>query len=266
MDARQIFQTVTLLDGLVGVGALTHTLPVDASLAWLGMTQGALTAACLCPRCGLVGPVLTRVDTPRPQVALTFDDGPDRKLTPWVLDILAQHRAKASFFCIGKKARLHPAHIRAIVEEGHSIENHSDRHSYRFALYGRHSQAREIDRAQASLADLSGQTPRFFRAPSGFRNPWLAPLLRARGLQYAAWSHRGFDTKNPAPDAILKRLTHKLTAGSILLLHDGRSALDASGRPVLFHVLPALLTHLTQLGLEAVSLPHLWDHRFRPSY
>lgn len=259
VDPRRVFQTVNLVDGLVGAAAAAHLVPLTQGLVGIGLTQAALAGACLCPRCHLVGPVLTRATTTRPYVALSFDDGPDPALTPWTLKTLKQYGAKASFFCIGTRARLHRQDVVAIARAGHSIENHSDRHSYRFAFLGSRALAREIDSAQRTLQDLCGQAPRFFRAPFGFRNPWLAPLLADRGLHYTAWSHRGFDTRDPDSDRVRHRLTRDLKPGDILLLHDGRSGRDHQNRPIIHTVLPQLLQELRKLGLTAVDLPTLLD-------
>ncbi len=257
VDARRVFQTVTALDGLMAAVAAGHALPAVPALGIVAATQAMLTAACLCPRCSLVGPVITRVATREPAIALTFDDGPDAALTPAVLDILAEYDAKASFFCIGTRARRFPDLVRAAAAAGHSIENHSWRHSPRFALFGSRRLAREIDGAQQLLADLCGRPPVCFRAPAGFRNPWLAPLLAERALRYAAWSHRAFDTVDPAPARVLRRVSSGLAPGAVVLLHDGRSARGRRGRPVVETVLPTLLQGLRARGLRAVDLPAL---------
>ena len=117
--------------------------------------------------------------------------------------------------------------------------------------------AREIADTQALLTDLSGRPPTCFRAPAGFRNPWLAPLLAERALHCAAWSHRAFDTLDPATARIERRLSRGLTPGAVILLHDGRNARDSAGRPVLETVLPKLLQGLQTRGLRAVDLPTL---------
>ncbi len=257
IDARDVFQMVNILDGIVTVVASTHAMPMAPTLGAVAASQAALAAACLCPRCSFVGPTITSAPTAEAQVALTFDDGPNEALTPRILDILARYGAKASFFCIGARARRWPGLVRRAAMAGHSIENHSWRHSSRFALLGSHKLAREIDDTQELLADLCGRPPAYFRAPAGFRNPWLAPLLAQRALRYAAWSHRGFDTLDPVPARILQRVTHHIQPGAILLLHDGRNARDRQGRPVVDTVLPSLLQRLTARGLRAVDLPTL---------
>lgn len=257
IDARDVFQMVNVLDGIVTIMAATHVLPLGASLGAVAASQAALAAACLCPRCSFVGPTITRAPTTQRQVALTFDDGPHETLTPRILNILAQYRAKASFFCIGTRARHRPELVRRLAMAGHSIENHSWSHSPRFALLGSQKLAREIDDAQNLLADLCGRPPAYFRAPAGFRNPWLAPLLAERALHYAAWSRRGFDTLDTLPARVLGRVLRHLQPGAILLLHDGRNARDPQGHPVIETVLPTLLQEIEARGLRAVDLPTL---------
>lgn len=257
VDPRRVFQTVNLVDGVMCAAAMTHLMPLAPNLIWVGLTQVALAGACLCPRCQFVGPVVTRAKTTRPYIALSFDDGPDPALTPWILKTLKQYGARASFFCIGTRARTHRQDVLAIARAGHSIENHSDHHSYRFAFLGSRALAREIDGAQRTLENLCGQAPRFFRAPFGFRNPWLAPLLEERRLHCAAWSRRGFDTWAHDAARVQKRLTRSLRAGDILLLHDGQSGRDHQNRPIIYTVLPQLLREIQDRGLTAVDLPTL---------
>ncbi len=217
-----------------------------------------ITFGGLWPRSGLLGPNLVRLPSEGARsgrVALTFDDGPDPEVTPAILDLLDSHGAKASFFCIGSRAERQPALVREIVRRGHSVENHSFRHSHVFACYSLGAFRREIGRAQAVLGADSGATPRFFRAPMGFRNPFLAPALVEAGLRYVSWTRRGFDTACRKPEVVLRRLTRDLAEGDILLLHDGSSARTAEGEPVSLGVLEELLPLLEARGLRAVSLP-----------
>jgi len=176
-------------------------------------------------------------------------------VTPALLDLLDRHRARATFFCIAERARAEPALCREIVARGHSVENHSDRHLHRFSLLGPRAMSHEIAAAQASLADITGTAPRFFRAPAGLRNPLLAPLLQRLDLQLVSWTRRGFDTRGHDPAPVLARLVRGLGAGDILLLHDGHAARDASGRSLASIVLPALLERVEAGGLAPVTLP-----------
>ena len=228
------------------------------ALGAVAANHALLTAGGLLPRSRWLGSNWTHLPAhaaARREIAITIDDGPDPAVTPAVLDLLDAHGAKATFFCIGTQARAHPALCREIVRRGHSVQNHSDRHSHRFSLLGPKAMAREIAAAQASLADITGEAPRFFRAPAGLRNPFLAPLLQRLDLQLVSWTRRGFDTVRRDPRDVLARLVRGLTGGDILLAHDGNAARAVDGGAVVLAVLPELLARARSLGLVAVTLP-----------
>jgi peptidoglycan/xylan/chitin deacetylase (PgdA/CDA1 family) len=217
-----------------------------------------LTAAGLWPRSRMLGPNLLGLPpaaAARREAALTIDDGPDPEVTPRVLDQLDRQGAKASFFCIGERAGEYPELCREIVRRGHSVENHTQCHSPRFAVLGMRGFEREIATAQETLAQITGQAPRFFRAPAGLRNPLLEPVLSRLGLRLASWTRRGFDTVTRDPDKVTRRLLRGLDAGDILLLHDGHAARTQSGTAVVLEVLPRVLEALRIRGLRCVTLP-----------
>jgi len=226
-------------------------------LGAVAMSHLALCFAVLWPRATWLGPNLTRLPAAaaaRGEMALTFDDGPDPEVTPQVLDLLDAHGMRASFFCIAEKAEAHPDLLREILRRGHQIENHSYHHHAGFSFYGYFRLGREVDAAQAVLAGIGGRAPQFFRAPAGFRSPFLDPVLAHRGLRYVSWTRRGYDAVKRDPARILGRLTHRLAAGDILLLHDGAGARTDAGVPVVLAVLPALLEQLRARGLKSVPL------------
>jgi peptidoglycan/xylan/chitin deacetylase (PgdA/CDA1 family) len=249
---------------LITASAGLHTVAVASLVAapshwpWaLGLVacdHVALTVAGLIPRWSLLGPnVLTLAPSAEPRVALTFDDGPDPAVTPQVLDLLDRHHARASFFCIGELVLRHKALAREIVARGHHLENHSYHHSKAFSLYLPARQRSEIERAQATIADVVGRAPALFRAPAGLRNAFLEPILVATGLRLVTWTRRGFDTVTRDPRRISAKLLHGLAAGDILLLHDGEPARDGDGRPVALEALEVVLCELDRRGL--VSIP-----------
>jgi peptidoglycan/xylan/chitin deacetylase (PgdA/CDA1 family) len=212
----------------------------------------------LCPRSQLIGGNLVRLPPSgcaKGQVGLTFDDGPDPEVTPIVLDLLDRHAAKASFFCIGHRAAAHPDIVRDIIRRGHSVENHCYQHPYAFACYLPHALRREIEKTQAVIQRLTGARPTFFRAPAGLRSPLLEPVMMQSELRYVSWTRRGFDCVSRNPAAVLHRLIRGLSAGDVLLLHDGSCTRTRSGEPIVLAVLPPLLEHLGQRGLQPVSLP-----------
>jgi peptidoglycan/xylan/chitin deacetylase (PgdA/CDA1 family) len=228
------------------------------ALGAVAANHAVLTAGGLLPRSRWLGSNWTRLPdaaAARREVALTIDDGPDPEVTPAVLDILERRRARATFFCIAARVRENAALCREIVARGHSVQNHSDRHAHTFSLLGPKAIARELAAAQESIATITGEPPRFFRAPAGLRNPFLAPVLQRLDLQLVSWTRRGFDTIRRDPDAVLARLAAGLGPGDILLAHDGHAARTAGGVAVVVEALPVLLDRIDALGLAAVTLP-----------
>jgi peptidoglycan/xylan/chitin deacetylase (PgdA/CDA1 family) len=227
------------------------------ALGVVAANQLLLTGAGLWPRSTLLGANLVRLPeaaAARHQIALTFDDGPDPEATPRVLDLLDAAGARASFFCIGRLARRYPALLREIVARGHRVENHGDSHSKASAMYGLGRLREDISTAQATLADLTGQRPRFFRPLGGLRSPLLDPLLAHLDLRLACWSRRGFDSVQGDARRVYRRLVHRLGPGDILLLHDGDAARTVDGQSVILVVLPRLLAALREAALQPVTL------------
>jgi len=242
-------------------GAAAASLAAPALWPWaLGavvINHAVITTAGLLPRSGLLGPNLTRLPmaaSTRREIALTIDDGPDPQVTPQVLDLLDEAQAQATFFCIGWRARRHPALCREIVARGHRVENHGDSHSNAFSLFGPGRMRSDIEAAQATLSDITGQAPRFFRPTAGLRNPFLAPVLNSLKLELASWTRRGFDTRDAQVQRVLQRLTQGLAPGDILLLHDGHAARTAHAEPVILALLPQLLQLARQQALQPVTL------------
>jgi peptidoglycan-N-acetylglucosamine deacetylase len=211
----------------------------------------------LWPRSRWLGPNWTSLpvaSAARNEIALTIDDGPDPVVTPQVLDLLDRYATRVTFFCIGEQAQRHPALCREIVRRGHAVENHSQRHSHSFSLLGPGGFTRELQTSQDTLTRISGQRPRFFRAPAGLRNLFLGPVLARLGLHLASWSARGFDTRISDPERVRSSLLRGLRAGAILLLHDGHAARTAGGIPVILEVLPPVLESAAAAGLRPVTL------------
>lgn len=241
--------------------ALVSVIAAPAQWRWvLGaviINHLMLTAIGLWPRSTWLGPNWTRLPaaaTARNEIALTIDDGPDPLVTPQVLDTLDRHGVHATFFCVGEKAARYPDLCREIVHRGHAVENHSQHHSHIFSLLGPRGFRRELEAAQHTLSQITGQRPMFFRAPAGLRNPFLDPVLARLGLTLASWSARGFDTRIGDAKRVKHVLLQDLRAGAILLLHDGHAARTTQGVPVILDVLPDVLESAAAAGLHFVSL------------
>jgi peptidoglycan/xylan/chitin deacetylase (PgdA/CDA1 family) len=240
---------------LAGVAVAPQLWPW--ALGAIAANQAAIVAGGMLPRSRLLGPNWTRLPAPaaaRREVALSLDDGPDPEVTPRVLELLERRGARATFFCIAERAARHPGLVRAIAAAGHGVENHSLRHRHDFAFFGPRRYLREIGAAQDTLATLTGEAPRFFRAPAGLRNPFLDYALARLGLHLVSWTRRGYDTRNADAADVLARLTRALAPGDILLLHDGHAKRTAQGAPVVLEVLPRLLDAFAGAALVPVTL------------
>ena len=224
-----------------------------AQWAWIAGTlivnHTAIVAAGLAPRSRLLGENLARDDDAARAgaVALTFDDGPDPAVTPKVLDLLDEARARATFFCIGRRVASHAALAAEIARRGHRVENHTHTHRGSFYFHAPRTLAREIGDCQKAIADATGRLPTLFRAPAGIRSPMLQPVLAASELTLCSWTRRAFDTVRRDPEAIAAALTRGVAPGDVLVLHDG-AAHERAGRPeTLLRALP--------LVLDALELP-----------
>jgi peptidoglycan/xylan/chitin deacetylase (PgdA/CDA1 family) len=251
-------KTTVAVHAAAAVGCVIAPAAWPWALGALIINHVIITTAGLLPRSTLLGPNLTRLPASaaaRREVAITIDDGPDPNVTPRVLDQLDAANAKATFFCIGWRARQNPALCKEIVARGHRVENHGDSHSKAFAFFGPGRMKADIAAAQATFAEITGRPPRYFRATAGLRNPFLDPVLNHLGLKLASWTRRPYDTRCGNPDTVLQRLTRNLGPGDILLLHDGHAACTPDGQPVILTVLPRLLATLREHQLNPVTLP-----------
>jgi len=253
-----------LLRASLGVHALAAGTALAAPHAWpwalggLALNHALLTSAVFLPRSDWLGANVTRLGpaaAARGEVAVTFDDGPDPAVTPALLDLLDACGLRASFFCIASRVEAHPALARRIVERGHSVENHTARHSYAFSLRGPRAIERELARAQAVLADATGHRPTCFRPPAGLRNLFLDPVLHRLGLRLVSWTRRGVDTRDADAARVARRLLGGLAGGDILLLHDGRTPGATTPGALVLEVLPRIAARLRETGLRAVTLP-----------
>ncbi len=186
--------------------------------------------------------------------ALTFDDGPHAQGTPAVLEILARERVRATFFLVGEQVRRNPLLAREIVDAGHEIALHCDRHRNLLRLTP--WQVREdISRALDTIETTTARSPRLYRPPYGVLNAAALRIARARGWRTMLWSDWGRDWEARAtPESIAARLTDRASAGAVLLLHD---ADDYSAPESWRHTaaaLPRVLQTLRERDLQPADL------------
>jgi peptidoglycan-N-acetylglucosamine deacetylase len=190
----------------------------------------------------------------RRAIALTFDDGPSES-TPELLELLAQHRAKATFFQCGYHVRRLPDITRALVAGGHEPGNHTDRHP---ALYLRSPAYifNEIAMAQEAITSAAGVPPHWFRAPYGARWFGLGAAQRAFGLTGVMWTAIGRDWSLPA-HGIAARLRRATRPGAILCLHDGRELAHNPDISSTVAAVAELLPWWREQGYEVLTVSEL---------
>lgn len=184
------------------------------------------------PTSGIFGPVARRVDGPGP--LLTIDDGPHPGDTPAMLDALDEFGVKAVFFVIGENVREFPELAREIVARGHELGNHTMTHPQATMwCAGPGRTRREIEDGQRAIEEVTGLSPRWFRAPVGHRNLFTHPVARELELEVVAWSRRAFDTRSRDVDEIVRRLADGAGDGDVLLLHEATPVAREVIRPLL---------------------------------
>ena len=186
--------------------------------------------------------------------AITFDDGPCAD-TPRVLEVLARHQVKATFFVLAANARRHPDVLRAIAAGGHTVAIHGVTHR----KVHHDSQAaveRELAAAIDELTALGVPPARLYRPPHGAKSPAALRAARTLGCQPWAWSRGIWDTDRPDPQTLVARATRLARSGMVLLLHDGRGDEPQPDITPMLAALPDILERLRAGGFAFSTLDH----------
>jgi peptidoglycan/xylan/chitin deacetylase (PgdA/CDA1 family) len=152
-------------------------------------------------------------------LALTFDDGPDCRFTPMLLDLFGEAGATATFFVIAPRAAAQPALIERMLREGHAVGLHCDQH-VRHSSRDKAWCARDADRALQTLREL-GVEPVLWRTPWGDIAPWTCQIAHARGLRLISWSVDTNDWRGDPADEMFASTRLSLEPGAVVLAHDG---------------------------------------------
>ena len=207
------------------------TIPQVAGIA----TAAALAAtggwfyASLAPWSTLFGKALRdnrNPETGPPQIALTFDDGPNPDWTPQLLDVLARHKIRATFFLIGQYAAAQPEIVRRTHAAGHLIGNHTWTHP-NLAYASTKKIREELSRTRQQIEQITGEKVRYFRPPFGYRRPATFRIARELGLIPVTWNAIGNDWTKLSAEGITDHLTNLIHRNdrrgntTNAVLHDG---------------------------------------------
>jgi peptidoglycan-N-acetylglucosamine deacetylase len=202
----------------------------------------------------LFGPALGRLPTREREVALTFDDGPNPHATPAILDALADAGVHGTFFILGRHAERWPELVRRVHDEGHAIGNHGYYHRklhFKSPAYVRN----DLTRGAEAIARACGARPALFRAPHGFRSPWVNGVARSLGERVVGWSLGVWDSDRPGVEVIVRRTVAGARPGSILLLHDGDGYDPDGDRRQTAQAVPEIVRRLAERRYRFVPVP-----------
>ncbi len=224
-------------------------LPASLVTAAAGATAiGLATYATVSATSQIFGPIL--LTPPRPgEIALTFDDGPNPTATPHLLDLLASHNVRATFFLIGRHALAQPALVRRIAAAGHALGNHTLSHP-RLPLCSHPRIVAELAGANRAIEDIAGASVRLFRPPHGFRTPFVLRTARELSLTPTNWTTIANDWILTDPEAIAHRvqtgITHSTRRGlaANIALHDGSQQIPTANRRPTLAAVALLLARL----------------------
>ena len=208
------------------------------------------------PQMQFFGPCICRAKTDCKCVALTFDDGPDPRSTPALLDLLRERDVEAAFFCIGRNIDAEPLLAARIAHEGHVLGNHTYTHNNATNFFTEARLRDELRRTQGAIEEAAGVANEWFRPPVGLTNPRVFRAAWVFRLKVVGWSIRSLDTRLTDPQLIVDRIVRQLKPGAIILLHDGNIPADR-----VIATAKLLLDRLESLGYEVVRLDRLLSEK-----
>lgn len=189
------------------------------------------------------------------KIFITFDDGPNEPYTSQILDILKEFGAKASFFVCGKNVEYFPEITKRIVEEGHTIGNHTLSHSFLLTTFG--FLKKEIEKTEEIILKVTKVKTKFFRPPWGILNPQLKKYLKEKNYKVVFWDINTYDWLRPSIKFIERRIFKKIKPNSIILFHDGGGSKIRVDRSKTVEILSLMIEKLNKEGYKLTSLEKL---------
>ena len=206
------------------------------------------------PTAQLYGRALSGLPRGSKQIALTFDDGPNDPHTLHLLDVLAKHNAKATFFMIGRYVRQRPDIAAEVARRGHVVGNHTFTHPF-LAIQPAARIRDEITDCTRALTDAVGTHSKLFRPPWGARRPGVFRIVRQLGLQPVMWNVTGFDWNAPPAEYIERKVSRRIRGGTIVLLHDGGHLNFGADRSNTVQAVDRLIARYKAEGFEFATIP-----------
>ncbi len=190
------------------------------------------------------------------QLALTYDDGPNDPHTLRLLEVLARHNVRATFFLIGRYVEQRPDIVREVVRAGHVVGNHTFNHPLLTFKNARELKA-QLTRCEHVLTDAVGEHSNLFRPPFGGRRPAVLSRARQMGLEPIMWSVTGYDWNAPSVEHIERKVTRQVRGGDVILLHDGGHLHFGTDRSYTVTATDRLISRYRAEGYEFVTVPEM---------
>jgi peptidoglycan-N-acetylglucosamine deacetylase len=190
------------------------------------------------------------------QIALTYDDGPNDPHTLKLLDVLAKHSVRATFFMIGRYVQQRPDIARAVAQAGHVIGNHTFTHPLLIFESEARTRSQLLDCRQA-LENAIGEHSNLFRPPFGGRRPATLRIARELGLQTIMWNVTGYDWNAPPAAVIEKKVARQMRGGDLILLHDGGHRTMGADRAQTVIATENLIQRYKDEGCEFVTVEQM---------
>jgi peptidoglycan-N-acetylglucosamine deacetylase len=190
------------------------------------------------------------------QIALTYDDGPNDPHTLKLLDVLAKHNVRATFFMIGRYVQQRPDIARAVAQTGHGIGNHTFTHPVLTFKSVAKTRSQLVDCRQA-LQDAIGEHSKLFRPPFGGRRPATLRIARSLGLETVMWNVTGYDWNAPPAAVIEKKVARQMRGGDVILLHDGGHLAMGADRAQTVIATENLIRRYRDQGYEFVTVEEM---------
>ena len=191
-------------------------------------------------------------------IALTFDDGPNDPYTPQLLDVLARHKVKATFFMLGQYVKARPDLARTVAEAGHVIANHTYNHPNLIFLSSSGIR-KEIEDCKRALDDAVGPHSALFRPPFGGRRPASLRVVRSLGYKPIMWNITGWDWNANSAEHIEQKVTTRLRGGGVILLHDGGHEAMGTDRSKTIVATARIIARCKSEGYEFATIPEMME-------
>jgi peptidoglycan/xylan/chitin deacetylase (PgdA/CDA1 family) len=220
--------------------------------------MGAAGYQSMAPTGQWYGRTFTGVRPGTRQIALTYDDGPNDPHTLRLLEVLAKHNARATFFLIGRYVEQRSDIARAVVQAGHCVGNHTFTHP--LLIFKTNSKLREeLTRCRDAIQDAVGEHSNLFRPPFGGRRPATLCLARSLGFETIMWNVSGYDWNAPPAAVIARKSSKQIRGGDVVLLHDGGHKQMGADRSPTILATHQVISRYQAEGYEFVTIPQMME-------